>query len=340
MEAHYFSQQSSGFRLALCVAMIVISYFSSAQSLDDVHVTPRDDVDKALVDAIPIKKLPTMDHTPPLRVDVDVVLVPVTVTDAMSHPVNTLKKQDFALYEEDKPQEIRYFFTEEAPLSIAVLLDVSKSMSGKIDTERAAVVEFFNNANPQDEYFAITFSDRPRLIARHSRSIDDIERKLLAVEPGGPTAMLDAIHLAESELRSARYKRRAIVIISDGGDNASHYTLKETKNLVEESDVEIYAIGLFDIFFFNTIEEKLGKKWLSEITDRTGGRTITVDNRARVPQAAATISRELRSQYVLGYRPPQVSGGKWRKIKVRVNSFVGHLPLQAYYKKGYFAPGR
>lgn len=320
--------------------MLVIPSFAWAQSMDDVHVMPHEDADRApLVDAIPIEKLPTMDsHTPPLRVGVDVVLVPVIVTDAMSHPVNTLKKQDFALYEENKLQEIRYFSTEDAPISIAVLLDVSKSMSDKVDTERAAVVEFFHNANPEDEYFAITFSDRPRLIARHSRSIDDIERKFLAAEPGGPTAMLDAIHLAEAELRSARYKRRAIVIISDGGDNASHYTLRETKNLAEESDVQIYAIGLFDTFFFNTIEERLGKKWLSEITDRTGGRTLTVDNRAKVPEAAATISRELRTQYVLGYRPPKPARSRWRRIKVRVNSLVAHPPLQAYYKKGYVAP--
>ena len=342
MQEHYISLQSNSLRFVPCVAMLLFSYFAWAQSLDDVHVMPRDDADKAaLADTIPIERLPTMDpHTAALRVAVDLVLVPVTVTDTMSHPVNTLKKQNFALFEGDKPQEIRYFYTEEAPISIAVLLDVSKSMSDKIDTERAAIVEFFNNANPQDEYFAITFSDRPRLIARATRSIDDVERKLLAVEPGGPTSMLDAIHLAESELRSARYKRKAIVIVSDGGDNASHYTLRETKNLVQESDVEIYAIGLFDTFFFNTIEEKLGKKWLSEITDLTGGRTITVDNRAKVPEAAATISRELRTQYVLGYRPTEARGGKWRKIRVCVTPSASNQHLQAYYRKGYIAPER
>jgi Ca-activated chloride channel homolog len=342
MQVHYISRQCRGFWLVPCVALLLFSCFAWPQSVDDVHVVPRDDNhNHSVVDVLPVEKLPAMDaHTVPLRVDVDLVLVPVTVTDAMCHPVNTLKKQDFALYEGDKPQEIRYFFTEEAPISVAVLLDVSKSMSDKIDTERAAIVEFFNNANPQDEYFAITFSDRPRLISRATRSIDEIERKLLAVEPGGPTSMLDAIHLAESALRSARYQRRAIVIISDGGDNASHYTLRETKNLAQESDVEIYAIGLFDTFFFNTIEERLGKKWLSEITDTTGGRTITVDNRARVPEAAATISRELRTQYVLGYRPTEPKGGKWRKIKVRVNSLAAHQPLQAYYKRGYMAPER
>jgi Ca-activated chloride channel homolog len=273
----------------------------------------------------------------PFRVDVNLVLVPVTVTDPLGRPVIALSKQDFTVYEGDKPQEIRYFATEEAPISVAVLLDVSKSMSDKIGTERAAIVQFFNNANPDDEYFAITFSDRPRLLAGPTRSIDDVERRLIAIEPGGPTALLDAIYLAEFKLRSAHYRRKAIVIFSDGGDNASRYTLRDIKHLVQESDVQIYAIGLFDTFFFNTLEERLGKKWLSEITAPTGGRTITVDNTAKVPEAAAAISREMRHQYVLGYSSKTEGNGRWRKIKVRVSSSAVKGPLQASYRKGYTA---
>lgn len=328
--------------LFLWAGVLTLGSLARSQSLDDVHVVPRNPSDKPapVVDVVPLEGLPTLDaHLKPLRVDVDLVLVPVTVTDAMSRPVTALRKQDFVLYEEDKPQEIRYFLAEEAPISVAVLLDVSKSMSDKVESERAALVEFFKNANPQDEYFAITFSDRPRLLARSTQSIDEIERKLMMANPGGPTSMLDAIHLAEAELRSARYKRRAIVIISDGGDNASRYTLRETKKLVQEEDVEIYAIGLFDTFFFKTLEEKLGKQWLSEITDATGGRTVTVDNRTKVPEAAATISREMRSQYVLGYRPSEVRAGKWRKIKVKVTSLAASS-LQIHYKQGYIAAER
>ena len=276
-------------------------------------------------------------HKPrPLRVDVDLVLVPVTVSDSMNHTVTSLKKEDFAIYEENKQQEIRYFSTEDTPISVAILLDVSKSMSNKIDTERAAIVEFFNNANPRDEYFAIAFSDRPRVLADPTQSIDQLQGELLAAEPGGPTAMLDAVYLAVAKLRSARYQRKAILIFSDGGDNASRYKLREIRSMVQESDVQIYAVGLFETFFFNTIEEKLGKVWLSEITDATGGRTITVDNRGKVPEAAATISREMRNQYVLGYRPHSSAKTKWRKIKIRLTS-SDERPLRAYYKQGYFA---
>jgi Ca-activated chloride channel family protein len=211
-------------------------------------------------------------------------------------------------------------------------------MTDKIETERAAIHEFFKNANPEDEYFAIAFSNRPRLLAGPTESPDEVEENLTSIQPDGTTAMLDAIYLAESHLRFARYQRKAIVIFSDGGDNASRYTLRELKKVVEESDVRIYAMGLFDTFLFRTIEEKLGKKWLSEITDRTGGHTITVQDRAELPHAAAIISREMRNEYVLGYRPSP-GDGKWRRIQVRVTS-PAEQPLRAYYKKGYYSAER
>lgn len=329
--------------LALCALTLLLICLAEGQSADDVHIFPQNDrssIESTAHSAL-VESLPTPNpHDRPLHVAVDLVLVPVTVSDSKNRSVTTLKKQDFALFEEDKRQDIRYFSEEDSPLSVAILFDVSKSMTDKIDTERAAIVEFFNNANPDDEYFAITFSDRPRMLENSTQSIDELQRKLMAIEPGGPTAMLDAVYLAESKLRSARYKRKAIVIFSDGGDNASRYTLREIKSLVQESDVQIYAIGLFDTFFVSTLEEKLGKWWLSEITDPTGGRTITVDNRSKVPQAAATISREMRNQYILGYRPNLAGASRWRKIKVSVTQPESEQRLHAHYKKGYLSAGR
>jgi Ca-activated chloride channel family protein len=315
--------QNKSFRLSLVgAAILLFASFAQAQSGDDVHVE--------------LHQKPNALPSVPFRVDVDLVLVPVTVTDAMNRPVTALQKQDFSIYEGEKSQEIRYFFEDEEPLSIAVLLDVSKSMTDKIDVERAALENFFNNANPQDEYFAITFSDRPRLVASATSSLEEIQRHLTLAEPGGPTAMLDAIYLAEEQLRTAKYKRRAIVIFSDGGDNVSHHSHKEIKGLVRERDVEVYAIGLFEAAPFGTIEEKLGKMWLSQITDCTGGRTVAVQNRMKVSEAAGAVSREIRSQYVLGYRPA-LRDGKWRKIKIRVASATAARPLRVSYKQGYIS---
>lgn len=273
----------------------------------------------------------------PLRVSVDLVLVPVTVTDVMNRPQTDLTREDFALYESEQAQQIRYFSKEDSPISVGLLLDISKSMEGKIDTERTAVDEFFKNANPEDDYFAITFNNKPRVLSDTARTTAGIQSELGLVEPSGYTALLDAVYLGVAKLRNARYPRRALVIISDGGDNSSRYKLREIKNLVAESDVMVYAIGIFDSGPFKSFEEAMGKRWLSAITDITGGRTITVDNLAKLPEASADLSRELRSQYVLGYEPrDKALDGKWRKIKVVVARPTEAERLRSYHRQGYY----
>jgi Ca-activated chloride channel family protein len=186
----------------------------------------------------------------------------------------------------------------------------------------------------------VTFSSHPQLLTEVTQSIGTIQAKLGVAIPNGSTAMLDAISVAMTRMHSAKYKRRALLIISDGGDNNSHHKYREIKSLVRDSDVCVYAIGLFDTAFFKTFEEFMGKNWLSGITDATGGRTVTVDSVAKMPEAAATISRELRNLYVLGYRPNHAeSDGKRRQIKVQViNSSANPVQLQAYYKQGYVIP--
>jgi Ca-activated chloride channel homolog len=261
------------------------------------------------------------------------------ITDRMNRPILDLQKQNFGLFEDDAEQQIRYFAEEDEPISIGVILDVSKSMSNKIETERAAVAEFFKNANPQDDYFVISLANRPQLIADTTQSLEDIQRKLALVIPDGNTALLDAIYLGVAKMRSARYQRRALLIISDGGDNHSHYTPKETKSLVQESDVlRLLDWRIFDdlpVPVFKTIEEKLGQRLLVNITEASGGRTIAADKREKVREIAATISRELRQQHVLGYKSNNaLHNGKWRKIKVQVTAESGDPPLRAYYKRG------
>jgi len=327
----------------LCVAALVSIPGAQSQSTDQVHVVPRNGPDEARPReaVVGVERQPGLPQMKPLRVDVDLVLVPVTVTDPMNHPIMGLQKQNFTLYEGNEQQQIQYFSAEDAPISVGLLLDYSKSMANKFVTERAAVEEFFKNANPQDDYFVITFSDRPRVLTSSTRSIDDIEQKLASDNPDGNTALLDAIYLAIAKMSSARYQRRALLIVSDGGDNHSRYGLKEIKSLVQEANVEVYAIGIFDGLLFKSFEELMGKRWLSEITDVTGGRTVAASDLGKVPEIAATVSREMRNEYVLGYRPRNmVRDGKWRKIKVQVTPSAPGGRVQAYYKKGYLAPAR
>ena len=333
--------KTGGIPFCLFALTLVLSPRVQAQSPDDVHVVPRiqtkSSVPSSGPDIVPAEgKGELYSQAMPLRVNVDLVLVPVTVTDLKHRPVMTLGVKDFAVYEDEKLQPIRFFSLEAEPISIAILFDVSRSMTDKIELERAALVEFCRNADPRDEYFAIAFSKRPLLLAASTESVDDVQEKLTAIVPGGPTAMLDAIYMAQAQLRSAKYKRRAILIITDGADNASRYTMRDIKRLVQESDVEIYAIGLFESFFFNTFEEFMGRKWLREITDRTGGHTITIDSRQKLPEAASEISRDMRSRYLLGYLPSGKSTRAWRNLRVQLNSPDGGQHFRAYYKNGYY----
>lgn len=273
-----------------------------------------------------------------LRVSADLVLVPITVTDTLNHPQTNLSRENFTVYEGEQAQEIRYFSSEDSPISVGLLLDISRSMQDKIDTERAAVSQFFENANPQDDYFVITFNNQPRVLSDVTQSTTGIENELGLVQPTGSTALLDAVYLGISKLRKARYSRRALVIISDGGDNASRYKLREIRNLISESDVMVYAIGLFTSGPFKSFEEVMGKRWLSTMTDITGGRTTTVESLAKLPEECAFLSRELRSQYVLGYRPHAVvSDGRWHKIKITVTKSSDGEQFRPYYRKGYYA---
>ena len=327
-------------------ALVCTPWLLRSQSSDQVHVIPRlgehdagGSSAGAGEDANPQSAL----RTKSLRVNVDLVLVPVTVIDAGHRPVTALQKQNFALYENSQEQQIRYFSTDEAPISVGVILDLSGTMGNKIAVARKAVTEFLKNANPEDDFFVITFAARPTLIADTTQSIDEVEAKLAFAKPAGFTALLDAIHLGIAKLRTARHERRALLIISDGGDNASRYTLRETTKMLEEADVPLYAIGIFDDTFpvFGPLENKLGQRLLTQVTDATGGHTIAAKHVAQLPDIAAAISLELRSQYVLGYRPSNgAPDGKWRKIKVRVASSSGTPPLQTYYRRGYLAPER
>jgi Ca-activated chloride channel homolog len=305
------------------------------QSRSPVQDSPASEADRIHIDGVPRLE----SHTKPLTVNVDLVQVPVTVTDAMNHPVTNLKKEDFSIYENGVQQRISHFSSEDGPISVGLILDFSKSMTNKVQTERAAVEEFFRNANPEDDYFVVTVSAKPQLIATSSKSVQTIESALGQIGPHGGTALLDAIYLGANQMRHSAYSRHALVIISDGGENHSRYHLREIKAMIRESDIQIYAIGLFDTALFKTYEEYMGRKWLGEITDATGGRTLPIDNLSMLPEAAATISWELRNQYVLGYEPANATSRPGRRrIKVLLTARSKVPSLRPYYRREYSVP--
>ncbi len=327
--------------LLAALALAVLSTVpcpAQSDPLDDAHVVPLPSSDRVVRTSPGVATLSA--SLKPFRSDVDLVLVPVTVTDSFNRPVLDVAQHEFTLYEDSVPQPIQYFSREDAPISIALVLDYSASMKNKIEYEQEAVKQFFIHANPDDEYFIITVSSKPKLIASSTQSIGTIEERLGTTKAQGATALYDAIYLGISKLRTARYQRRALLIISDGGDNHSRYSLKETRHIIEEANVLTYGIGIFDdmpVPLLKTVEERLGRQSLAKLTDASGGRTIPADDRRQIPQIAGLISRELRDQYMLGYRPTnQNRDGKWHKIRVRLSATAALRHV--YYREGYVAP--
>ncbi len=321
------------YSVVLCLFTLAAGIASTAQCLAPVHVLPA------------ISAPPAADRhkdtmyigNRTIRADVDLVLVPTLVTDSLNHPVTNLEKHNFAVFDGDQAQEIKYFNSEDMPISIGILLDTSGSMRNeKFVLAKKAITEFFSNANRDDDYFVITFSEKPQLLADTTQSIDRIEAELESVVPSGGTPLLDAIYLGLDKLKHARYQRRALLIISDGGDNTSRYRSKEIRSIAQESDAQIYALGIFSPVPI-AIEDWRGKKLLSEITDATGGRSVFLSSPDRLPEISADFSRELRSQYVLGYRPQDLQrDGRLHKITVKLNAGFVH-PAQLYYKRQYVA---
>jgi Ca-activated chloride channel homolog len=326
---------------ALCANCILAEPAFGQTDVNDIHVQPRD-LEKPKTDEVATQSIvstsPLNTHVRPLKVGVDLVLVPVTITDPMNRLVTGLEKENFQLFEGSTAQEIKSFSSEDAPVSLGVIFDSSRSMSSKMDRAKDAVMEFFKTANPQDEFFMITFSDEPEVVNDFTSSVEDIQGKLVYTVPRRMTALLDAIYMGVSKMRQAKYAKKALLIISDGGDNHSRYTENEIKSLVKEADVMVYAIGIYDKYF-PTEEERLGPALLGEIAELTGGRAFTVENPNDLADVATKIGVELRNQYVLGYRPNKVvRDGKWSKIKVKLLPPKGLPPLRVYARTGYYAP--
>ena len=276
-----------------------------------------------------------------LHMNVDLALVNVTVTDPYNRLVTGLDPDNFRVYEDNIEQEVVTFSSEDVPISIGVIFDYSGSMANKVGKAREAAIQFFKTANPQDEFFLVSFNERAELSSTFTNSIEDLQSRMMLSVPKGRTALLDAIYLGLSQMRGAHNAKRALLILSDGGDNHSRYNESDIKRLVKEADTQLYAIGIFDPLGFRnrTPEELNGPSLLSEVTEMTGGRVFAVENLNELPDIASKIGMELRNQYVLGYRPSnKAHDARWRKIKIKLRAPKGLPPLNVYSKTGYYAP--
>jgi VWFA-related protein len=336
----------SRFRGIVSAGAVVLVACAMPVAANDVpNPTPRDDA-RVTIEPRTRTSRPREGESPRpanIRVDTTEVQINVTVTTPLNQVVTGLDKEHFRLFEDKVEQELISFSSEDAPLSVGLVFDVSGSMGAKLNKAREAAKQFFKTANPEDEFFLIEFSNRPQLAVPFTWETEEIQNRLTFSEPKGRTALLDALYMAMDNMKKARNPRKAVLVLSDGGDNSSRYTQSEIKNLVREADVQVYAVGIFEPVAGRgrTAEELAGPGLLGELAEQTGGRHFPVENVGELPDIAAKIGVELRNQYVLGYTPTNAEkDGKYRRVQVRLVQPRGLPPLRAAYRSGYYAPSR
>jgi len=274
-----------------------------------------------------------------LKIEVDLVLVNATVTDPSNRFVTGLEKEHFQVFEDKIDQKISHFSNEDLPTSIGLLFDVSSSMSDKISRAKDAAIAFLKTSNPDDEFFLETFADRPKVDEEFTSDVSEIQNRLAYKVAKGSTTLYDAVYLALEKMKQGHNPKKAILLITDGEDTRSRYSLVNVRNAVKESDVQIYAIGIVSSFYSDFAQGRTGRAVLEEMTEITGGKAYFPNSVYELEDICTKIAIELKNQYILGYSSTNPSkDGRWRKIKVKLNAPKGLPALSVRSKSGYFAP--
>jgi VWFA-related protein len=269
-----------------------------------------------------------------IRVESRLVLIPVSVTDARNHAVTGLGRDAFRIFDGKAEQRLTSFAIEDAPVSIGIVFDSSGSMRDKLREAREAVSKFVAGANPEDEFFLTDFSSASRVSVPFTGNPGEVQSRLLAMGSEGRTALLDAVCLSLDYMRNATHPRRALLVISDGGDNFSRYSENEILRRVRETDVRIYTVGVYHRGALMLPEGDHGETLMQTMAEESGGRHFAVEKPSELPGIAEEIALELRSQYVLGYQPSEgAGGGKYHRVQVKVS---GGRDLRANWRRGYF----
>ena len=263
------------------------------------------------------------------------VLVPVTVIDRNGKPAVDLEREHFSVTEDSQPREIASLTREEAPVGLGLVVDLSGSMNGKLKHAISATRAIADLAGASDEVFLMTFGDRPEMRVGFARGAGQIASGLIGVRANGDTALIDAVYQALHEVRASSHRRRALAVISDGGDNASRYNKAELKRLALEADVQIYGISIVESP--TDRDQRRGAFLLEELSEITGGLHFTIRNRADLPPMAEKLARAMKDVYTIAYKPGEGSPGKWRRIRISVTPPTAER-LKVYARSGYFLP--
>lgn len=268
----------------------------------------------------------------------ELVLVPVNVTDANGNFVAGLTRDDFHIYEGDRSQTIAVFQQEDSPVSVGLLVDHSGSMGSKLPNVLTAISAFTQASNPQDEMFVVNFGDDVTVALSGGKAFTsdpkEIQNAVSATSAQGRTALYDAVAAGLNHLQTSRWQKKALIIVSDGGDNASRYKFSQILALAHQSRVTIYSIGLVDQ---SGVEENPGA--LEQLCKDTGGIASFPRAAAEVVDSSKSVARDLQEQYVLGFEPEQkTNGGAFHKIQVRVVAPAHRGKLRVRTRSGYTTP--
>jgi Ca-activated chloride channel family protein len=260
-----------------------------------------------------------------LKVDVDLVLFNVSVTDAGNKFVSGLTAENFQVMEDKVEQTIRYFSSDVAPVSIGIIFDISHSMQKKLDFAREAATKFLESGTPEDEYFLVEFANRAKVAQSFTTDITRLRDRLAFRPAEGATALYDGIYLGLAELKRGQNPKKALLLITDGEDNHSRYSRGDIRDFVREADAQIYVIDL-------------GRALLGDLAEMTGGHSYHTSIED-LEDTCAKIAFELKSQYVVGYESSNTTkDGKFRKVRVRANPPAGMAKLNVRTRDGYYGP--
>jgi Ca-activated chloride channel family protein len=251
------------------------------------------------------------------------VLIPVSVRDRHGASLTGLSKENFSVWEGKTSQPIISFSSQDVPSSVGIILDTSGSMRWPLRAAKEVVTAFLNEANAEDEFFLMTVSSEPQIQTGITDRPEIVETALRSAKAGGNTALVDTIYLALHHLRSATHARRAILVVSDGVDNHSRYTVSELMNVAAEADVQIFTVSVNEAIVgkkpVEVLADRQGLSFMSTLAERTGGLNFEAPDLAHAARAAFEAGSALRNQYVLGIQPETGDSGKWHSLKVRVN---------------------
>lgn len=269
----------------------------------------------------------------------NLIQIPISVTDQAGNFVPNLTAEDFTVAEDARPQQVCRLSAVDTAGTIGFVVDNSGSTTKQLSWELGSIAAFLKFANPQNEYFVVGTSPA-RVIADSTPLSEQLAAALRGVQPGHRTALLDAIDLSAEKMKGAKYSRRALVVVSDAGDNSSTHSEGDVRSVLARSSVQVYFVGSPD-WDSAAIEPRVGIHELQDITSETGGVMLSVRSAQEFAQAGAAVSALIRHQYLLSYDSDNTSAaGKWRKVKVRLSAVAGLPHATLYAPAGYYAPVR